>query len=313
MTQPRRHIAGQVVHLVRRCFQRRFLLRPDAFINRVIAYEVARASERHGQAIYGVMAMSNHIHQISADTTGERSGYMRDAMREISRARNYNLKRRDSLWDGRPFGDTVLLDRDAIERQLVYLWTNPVAAGLVKRVKDWPGFKILPRHWGKTLWVRRPRGYHGRKSPEYVKITPLPPPGYEEMTLSEVRRHFERLIREAEEKIHGERKGKRIIGKERVCGTDPFSCPRDLGKDRGGASPRFASKNRVLRERAEGRHQGFQDSYQRQRLKWRNGGRSSGSVRFPCGTVQLRKRAPIRCDPPDEDEPGLFVVRSLGA
>ena len=131
MTQPRRHIAGQVVHLSRRCFQRKFFLRPDSFINRVLFYETARASGRHGQVVHGAMAMSNHIHQISTDTTGERSDYMRDAMREISRARNHNLKRRDSLWDGRPFGDTVLLDRDCIERQLIYLWCNPVEAGLV--------------------------------------------------------------------------------------------------------------------------------------------------------------------------------------
>ena len=44
---------------------------------------------------------------------------MCDAMRQISRARNHNLKRRDSLWDGRPFGDTALLDRETIERQLI--------------------------------------------------------------------------------------------------------------------------------------------------------------------------------------------------
>ncbi len=58
MTQPRRHIAGQVVYLSRRCFQRKFFLRPDSFINRVLFYEMARASGRHGQVVHGAMAMS---------------------------------------------------------------------------------------------------------------------------------------------------------------------------------------------------------------------------------------------------------------
>ena len=53
----------------------------------------------------------------------------------------------------------------------------------------------------------------------------------------------------------------------------------------------------------------IQDSYQRQRVKWMAGKRAT----FPCGTVQLRRRAPIRCKPPDDDEPGIFELkRSLG-
>ena len=308
MTQPRRHIPGQVVHLNRRCFHRKFFLRPDNFINRVLFYETARASKRHGQAIHGSMAMSNHIHQISTDTTGERSAYMRDAMREISRARNQNLKREDSLWDGRPFGDTVLLDRDSIERQLIYLWCNPVEAGLVRRAKDWPGFKILPRHWGKTLKIKKTETYHGRNSSEYVEITPMPPPGYSDMSLEEVREHFQKLLREAEDEIRKARRNKKVKGTLRICCTDPFSCPRTPSL-MGTLSPRFASKDGELLSRAKNLHYQFQSSYQRQRVKWMAGKKAT----FPCGTVQLRRCAPIRCKPPDDDEPGIFELkRSLG-
>ena len=53
-----REYPGQVVHLSRRCFHRNFFLRPDSFINRVLFYETARASGRHGQVVHGAMAMS---------------------------------------------------------------------------------------------------------------------------------------------------------------------------------------------------------------------------------------------------------------
>ena len=304
MTQPRRHIPGQVVHLTRRCFQRKFLLRPDSFINRVVHYEAGRASKRHGQVIHGAMGMSNHIHQISTDTTGKRSGYMRDAMREISRARNHHLKREDSLWNSQPFGDTVLLDRDTIERQLVYAWTNPVEAGLVARAEDWPGFKILPRHWGKTYRIKRPEAYYGRESPEYVELTPMPPPGYDDMTLDEVREHFQELLREAEDEIHKARRNKKFRGAVRVCRTDPFSSPKSPSL-MGSLSPRFASKNGELLSRAIDLHHQFQANYQRRRVDWMAGKR----VTFPAGTVQLRRCAPVTCKPPDDDEPGLFEIK----
>lgn len=308
MTKPRRHIANQVVLLTRRCFQRRFLLRPDSFINRVLFFETARASSRHGQCVHGVLAMSNHIHQVSTDTTGNRSDFMRDAMREISRARNHDLDRRDSLWDSRSFGDTVLVKRETIERKLIYTWLNPVAAGLVRRAEDWPGFKILPRHWGKIFRIKKPERYYGRDTPEYVEFIPMPPPGYDEMTLEEVREHFEALLREAEDKLHKQRGNKKVRGAVRICQTNPYSCPKNPSP-MGELSPRFACKDGAALSQAIKRYQDFQDEYQRTRLKWLKGKK----VKFPCGTVQLRRRAPIRCKPPDEDEPGLFqLTRSIG-
>lgn len=304
MTEPRRHIAGQVVLLTRRCFQRRFFLRPDKFINRVVYFELGRSSTRHDQAVHGMMAMSNHIHQVSTDTTGERSAYMRDAMREISRARNCNLGRGDSLWDGRPFGDTTLLDRDTIERKLLYTWLNPVEAGLVRRAEDWPGAKILPRHWGKTLRIECPDEYYGRNSPDYVEFTPMPPPGYAHMSLEDVRKHFEQLLHKAEDEIHRRRRRKKYKGPTKICRTDPFSSPSSPAPIRE-LSPRFASKDGELLSRAIGLHKDFVDSYDRQRLKWMKG----KDVKFPCGTVWLKKCAPVRCKPPDDDEPGLFELK----
>lgn len=39
----------------------------------ILFFESVRASRHQGQVLHGAMAMSNHIHQISTDTTGERN------------------------------------------------------------------------------------------------------------------------------------------------------------------------------------------------------------------------------------------------
>jgi putative transposase len=98
MTRPRRHIAGQVVMLTRRCFERRFFLRPDHYINAVVGFEFGRAAVRHGLDVHAVMTMSNHPHLIVTDTKGKRSGFMRDAMSGIARARNFDLERSSFFW-----------------------------------------------------------------------------------------------------------------------------------------------------------------------------------------------------------------------
>ena len=308
MTKPRRQLAGQVSLLTRRCFHRTFFLRPDTHINQVMPYEMGRAANRHGQVIHGAVVMSNHIHQVSLDDTGDRSCYMRDFMREVSRARNHHLGREDSLWDSRPYGDAVLLDRDAIEEKLLYTWLNPVAAGLVERVEDWPGFKILPKHWGKPLSIDRPVGYYSENSPETVEFTPMPPPGFDDMSLEEVRKYFEDKIRMRDEEIYNQRDGGKVLGRTKICLTEPTATPKSPSSG-GKLNPRFASKNGARLQLAKELHYQFQNSYQRQRLKWMKGEKAV----FPCGTVQLKRCAPIRCKPPDEQEPGLFkITRQIG-
>ena len=307
MTKPRRHIAGQVAELTRQCTQRQFMLRPDDYINKVIPFEIGKAANKHGQDVYAAMAMSNHVHFGVGDTTGERSKFMQDSMSGIARARNCDLDRTGHFWASGGYGDTVLLDRDAIERKLLYIWLNPVRAGLVKRAEDWPGFMILPCHWGETIRIEKPGKFYGRKNPDVVEFVPKRPPGYEDMSLEEVKAHFENLLRIAEDEIAELRKeqGLTYRGKKSVCADNPFKTPTTKAP-RGQISPRFATKNADLLISAIHRYRGFCDDYETQRQRWVAG---TKPVRFPSGTVSLRRCAPIRCHPPAEDEPGLFALK----
>ncbi|RAL20615.1 hypothetical protein DL240_16420 [Lujinxingia litoralis] len=306
MTRPRRHLKDQVVMLTRRCFERRFFLRPDTTINAIAAYEFARAGQRHGVAIHAVMVMSNHPHLIVTDARGRRSDFMRDALSGIARARNADLGRRSYFWDDRPYCDTVLLERQAQERKLLYTWLNPVRAGLVERAEDWPGFKILPRDWGKPVKVPRPGAFYGRRSPEFIEFTPQPPPGYEDMSLSEVRAHFEGLLKEAEDEIRAERRRckKRLVGVKRVLAVRPTSHP-STPAPMGQMSPRFASQDPAILSAAIARERAFFNAYARERERWLKGKKG---VVFPCGTVWLRRNAPVKCRAPDTHEAGLAAT-----
>lgn len=308
MTQPRRHIAGQVALLTRRCHGRKYFLRPDDYINDVMAFEVGKAANRYGQRICAAVGMSNHIHLATHDTTANRSDFMRDSMSGIARSRNCDLERDGHFWESGSYGDTVLLDKDAIERKLLYIWLNPVRAGLVKRAEDWPGFMILPKHWGKEIEIEKPDKFYGRRNPDVVRFTPQPPPGYEGMDLDDIREHFETLLKEAEDRILKERKKhrRRISGVRAVLAQDPFDSPKTR-KSSSRINPRFATKNVALMASAKDIYRDFLDQYEEKRQRWVKG---TTQVKFPCGTLQLKSQAPISCKKVPDDEPGLFEVPS---
>ena len=310
MTKPRRHIPGQVAMVTRRCAQRRYFLRPDSYINNVLPFEVGKAANRYDQQVYGALAMSNHIHLELGDATGRRSDFMRDSMSAIANSRNRDLGREEHFWGSGPFNDTVLLDRDAIERKLIYIWTNPVRAGLVKRAEDWPGFKILPKDWGTKIRVDKPERFYGRRNPDVVEFTPQPPPGYDDMSLEEVREHFQNLLEEAEDKLNAalEEEKRHFAGVATVEAVDPMSQP-STEETKTRHIPRFASKDFELRSAARAIYRDFVDRYETCRQRWLNSRKKKHPkrVQFPAGTVQLRRCAPVQCDAPLDDEPGLFA------
>ena len=304
MTEPRQHIPGQTVLLTRRCVMRFFFLRPDESINHIMRYEVAKAADRYDQQIHGAVAMSNHVHLLATDTTGDRSDFMRDAMSGIARARNHSLNRKGTFWGSGQFGDTVTVDHEAMERKLLYTWLNPVRAGLVERVEDWPGFMILPKHWGKTIEVEVPGRYYGRNSPKTVTFTPQPPPGFQDWDLEDAREHFQELIRREEKKIHNNHPDRTYKGVNGVCGTNPFDRPGPAPPEPS-ASAKFATTDAKMMDWAQRHRAQFLDDYETMRQRWAKG---RNDVTFPAGTVQLSKLPSVTCQSPDEHAPGVLTT-----
>src|SRR5690554_4138067 len=303
MTRPRRHLAGQVVSITRRCLEGRFFMRPDGTMNAIAAYAFARAAQLNGVKIHAIVVMSNHVHIVLTDVKARRSAFMRDAMSLISRARNWDLGRPENFWGRGSYCETVLLERDAQERKLLYTILNPVKADLVERVEEWPGFMILPRDWGKTMKVPKPDTFFGPDLPDIIELTPERPAGYDSMSPEELIAHFAGLIREGEDELGSARrlKKKRVLGVKRVLKTNPLSRPsKPLPRRK--LRPRFASKVPEILIAAIARERAFQIAYRRERERWLKGKKG---VVFPCGTVWLRRNSPVKCRDPDASEAGL--------
>ncbi|RAL21216.1 hypothetical protein DL240_13875 [Lujinxingia litoralis] len=306
MTLPRRHLKLQRVVLCRRTHERQFLLRPDDTLNSIMAYELLRSAKRHNIALHGFVAMGNHIHIVATDREASRSQFMRDTIAGVAKARNRHLNRSGYLWDSRGYHDLVVLDREAHARQLIYTWLNPVRAGLAKHPKHYPGFMILPEHWGNPLRIEKPKGLYGRRSQEVVEFTPQPPPGYEDMSLDEVKAHFNALLQDALAELLAEmRKQKRRFKKTTsLQKIRPTSRPKSPAVKQLSA-PRFCASTPELQARAEKRWRTFQDAYRRARARWKRG---KGNCTFPSGTLWLRCHTPIQCSPTAPDEPGTVSV-----
>lgn len=307
MTKPRRHIAGQVAMLTRHCVGRQYLLRPDGYISQVLAFESAKAARRNCVALYGAMAMSNQIHYVVGDVLAKRSFFMQSAMSGTAKARNHDLQREGYFWASGSYIDTVLLDRLAIEAHLLEMWLFPVEAGLVERVEDWPGFKILPKDWGERIEVKRPGKFYGRKNPETVVLIPVRPPGYEEMTLEEVKAYFEAKIKKREAQIKRARRaiGRGVSGVKKVEAIEPTYSPEAEWPPVRKNNPRFSTTDAKLMSRVVATYDAFCQEYEAQRRIWLKG--TKQKIWFPCGTLALRYKAPIKCLGPPDDEPGLLA------
>jgi hypothetical protein len=297
MTKPRQSLLEQIVLLTRRIEERRYFLCPCMHVNKVVMYEIAKAAEASGLTLHGLMTMSNHPHIVATDHLGERSDFMRDFCAGVARARNRRLDRKGHFWDTQQFGDTVLLDRQAIEEKLLYTWLNPVHANLVERAEDWPGPKILPKDWGKPQTITAPNdGFYNQKKAKVITFTPQPPPGYEDMTLEEVVEHFETLLREAEDLLIARRRrlGRRVLGRRRILKLDPFDAPGTRARS-GKLNPRFATHDPALMEQAVKELRQFHADYAEANDRWRKGDRD---VWFPPGTIRHRKVNNANCHDP---------------
>lgn len=292
MTLPNRHLAGQIAHLTRRTTQRQFLLKNDKK-NRAkneLGYLLGLTALRHDQTPHALVIMSNHTHICITDNNGRRSDFKRDFHHLTTKVINKRLERRESLWSSSAPGDTVLLDTQKVIDTMLYIWLNPVAAGLVSKVQHWKHFCILPRHWGKKMRFKQPDYFRKRKNsdhlPEFIEFTPMPPAMFDHLPLDEVIAMFEGWIKEGEKRIRAERKKKHgeknIIGMKACFEQSHFATPETPAK-RNALNPRFSSTCVKKIAAAIVAMRTFWRVYKK---RW-EGFLEGSTARFPAGTVSM--------------------------
>ncbi|KYF55652.1 transposase [Sorangium cellulosum] len=287
MSQPREIAPGATYLITRRIMRRHLLLRPDAVINQLLIYALAISARRYGVHVHALCAMSTHLHLIVTDVKGVLPRFLQFYHRIVALGTKVIRAWEGPVWDHEAPSVVRLLTPAAVVEKIAYVLANPVAAGLVRHAREWPGAKVDVGELGLgALSATRPSAYLDPENPHWPEEVTLPlslPPviehnaeGFRQQVAAELERH------EAQAHAQMQQLGRRFLGAERASKISPYERATSL---------------EALRERnptfAVGREQGdawriagaavraFRASYRAALERWRAGVRS---VLFPAGT-----------------------------
>jgi REP element-mobilizing transposase RayT len=297
MTAPRQVLRGTTALVTSRTSERRFFLRPSEQTNATIGYLLAVLSERYGILLHVACVLSNHLHLVLTDPEARLPDFMRDFGSLLGRVVNASLGHWDSIHERASFSSVALKTADDVLAKMVYALANPVAAGLVRRGREWPGFWSDPRLvGGKGVVFKRPEGFFREDGPmpEEATLRFRPPPGFEDDPdfVAALLRHLER----EEDRLAAElgKAGRSFLGVAKVRAQKWYARPAH-GERRRGLSPTVACRNKWKRIEALQLLKAFRVAYRAALEKWRKGQRD---VVFPYGTWLMRVLHSAECANP---------------
>jgi REP element-mobilizing transposase RayT len=292
MTAPRQVLPNTTYLVTRRCSQRQFLLRPSRTTNEVFGYLLAVAGRRYGVLVHAYCVMSNHFHLVVTDRKGRLPAFGQYLEGLVARALNATLGRWESFWAPSSYSAVRLETAEDVVEKVAYTLANPVAAGLVRHGREWPGLWSAPERMGGRAEKReRPKEFFNPTGtmPESEELALEVPRGFGSAE------EFRRRVRERVEELEGEaakkRRGRGFLGSRRVQAQRPTDRP-GTGEGRRGLNPRVAAMDRWKRVEALARLKEFVGAYREALRRYLQGARG---VIFPAGTYLLRVRMGVRC------------------
>ncbi len=291
MTAPRQVLPGTCYLVSRRCTQRQFLLRPGRLVNEVFLYLLALAAQRFDIRIHAFCVLSNHYHLILTDPHARLPafGQFLDAL--VARAMNVVIGRAESFWAPSSYSAVALATPEDVLAKAAYVLANPVAAGLVRSGREWPGLWSGPERVGSTILAPRPKHFFSPKGqlPESVSLELTAPPGFASAD------DFASALRGAlAEREVIEQQGKSFLGVARVLAQRPTARPTSA-EPRGGLNPRVAARDKWKRVEVLRRLSNFLASYREAMAAWI---RDDPAVVFPAGTYLMRVLHAAPCAAP---------------
>jgi hypothetical protein len=247
---------------------------------------------------------ANHYHAVVTDVEGKLSEFVQELNRCAARCllayyrSRFPHRRVEALWaSSQSFSATLLVNANAILDEIVYTLTNPVKDGLVRDYRKWPGFSTRPGDWrGATRRVRRPDFYF-KNTPKELEYQVVPPAQLDRGDLEALISDVESHIRERQSQIAVDlaAQGRRFMGVKAVLRIDPFDSP-STPRPAGNINPQLAAgaDGAALRLAVQALR-AFRSAYRR---AWELFKRGAAAV-FPGGTLMLRKRFGVPCDPLD--------------
>jgi putative transposase len=294
VTAPRQVLPGTTYLVTRRCAQRQFLLRPSAVVNEVFLYVLAVAAERFGVLVHAFCVLSNHFHLVVTDPDAQLPAFEQYLDSLVARALNASLGRWEAFWAPSSYSAVALVSPEDVLDKAAYVLVNPVAAGLVRRGREWPGLWSDPAGiGGPALVAKRPSIFFrptGRM-PEKLELELSAPPGFP--SAADVRERLAAAVAEREEQSANalRTRGLAPLGARRVLAQKPSGRPAP-GEPRRKLNPRIAARDKWKRIEALGRLVEFLRTY---RAAWRLFRAGVRDVLFPPGTYWLRVSHGARC------------------
>lgn len=291
MTAPRQVLPGTTYLVTRRCAQRQLLLRPSPATNALFLYVLAVAARRFGVRVHAFCVLSNHYHLVVTDPDARLPAFGQYLDALVARATNASLGRWESFWAPSSYSAVALASPADVLDKAAYVLANPVAAGLVRRGRDWPGLWSAPEQIGAApvMAVRpaaffRADGYMSKA----VELELTLPPGFD--SPDEFRDQLAEALGLLEERAERD-KGGAFLGKVKVLAQKP-TARAVPGEARRKLNPRVAARDKWKRIEVLSRLVDFLDRY-RQAWSARRSGRTDAL--FPAGTYLLRIAHGVPC------------------
>ncbi|MEM6370827.1 MAG: hypothetical protein AAF851_21260, partial [Myxococcota bacterium] len=199
-----------------RCARAEFRLRPDEERTNAVGFFLAKAlTACPGVKLAAVTQMSNHIHLVLRDDASELSNFMCRFEGPLAKSLNKLDTTRGQVFERR-FSAIEAIDEDAVLDRIAYAAMNPVQAGLVRKMQDWPGLLVWPGERKDLAFGREPP----RGKPESYALTLA----HDLFTPEEVTWLKEEIEQRTAE-VHRERGDVPFLGPRRVLAQNVFDAP----------------------------------------------------------------------------------------
>jgi REP element-mobilizing transposase RayT len=295
MTAPRQVLAGTTYLVTRRCSERRFLLKPSEAATGIFLYVLAVAAQRFGVEVHACCVLSNHFHMVLTDPQARLPAFEQYLDGLVARAVNAALGRWEAFWAApTSYSAVALTSPEDIVAKTAYVLANPVAAGLVRCGRGWPGIWTAPEQiGGEPIAVQRPTIFFRKNGymPETAELALTIPPGF--ASAEDFRGPVSAALADLEAKARREveSKGGGFLGRAKVLAQKPWARPAP-GEPRRQLNPRVAATDKWKRIEALSSLVDFLRAY---RAAWVARREGKKGFRFPAGTYLLRVAHGVPC------------------
>ena len=264
-------------------------------INNFIGYTLGVSLDRNDQQLHAGLAMSNHLHNVLTDVLAKLPGFKNVFHSFLARGINAKRGRSEAFWSSDDACDVEQLTDEQTLKDIVYTYTNPVEAGLVKWAKHWAGFSTYGWKFGESRRFHRPNWFYdpdNPKLPDYVDITLVRPDIFPELSDDELYDLIYEKVHEAELKFQAEvaaTKGGRFMGRSKLL-KQRWDRRAKSKEERFTLTPTVASTCKWARIARLQR----KEEWEREYADARDAELAGESPEFPYGTYWMRIFAGVR-------------------